>query len=136
MKKAIFAIGSLLFATAASAQVVIIGPNSRLIWSDPLTPLATAQTLVPTLTVDGTVSTVVLVPTCIVNTTLSTTSDCSFPASVVPIGTHTITMTNTLGTLVSTASTPYSYTTMLIPIPTSVHIARAGHFWNKHYVLG
>ena len=136
MKKVLLVLSFLAVAVATQAQVVVIGPNSRVIWSDALTPVTTAQTLTVTPTIDGVVATIFTPITCVVNSTTATTSDCSTPASQIPIGTHTITITNTLGTLVSSPSAAYSYTTLLIPIPTVVHIAHIGPFWNRHYILG
>ena len=139
MKKAILTIAfALVFVSAVEAQVTIIGPNSKLGWSDTNTPVATAQALVVNATVDAATTPIVLTPiVCVVNTVTATTSDCSSPISQIPMGSHTVVLNNVSGALVSLPSAPFSFVTMLIPVPSNVKvIARAGHFWNRHYVVG
>ena len=138
MKKTILtAIGVLAFASLVHAQVVIVGPNSRLSWQDLNTPVATALTLTVAVTVDAAGSPINMTPiACVADTTVVTTADCSAPLALLPMGTHSITATNTSGTLVSAPSSAFAYTTLLIPIPSGIHvIAKVGWLWNKHYRL-
>ncbi len=138
MKKAILALAFVLLCVSiANAQVTIIGPNSKLGWSDANTPVATAQTLIVNATVDAAATPIILSPIiCVVNITVATTSDCSSPISQIPMGSHTVVLNNVSGTLVSLPSAPFSFVTMLIPVPSGIKlIAKSGHFWNRHYIL-
>lgn len=123
MKKFLLALVFCALPALAHAQVVVVGPSTVLQWDDTLTPLAVAQTLVVSVTVDGGATPViVLAPvTCVVGTP-STTSTCSSLISQLPIGSHTITVTNTSGTIVSLPSTPFSYITLLIPVPSNLRL--------------
>ena len=124
MKTVLIACLFALLPTLATAQsVIIVGPTTVLQWDDTLTPLATAQTLVVSITVDGNVPPIVLSPvTCVVNPVTATTSTCSSLLSQIPTGSHTINATNTSGTVVSLPSAPFSYVTMLIPVPQTLRV--------------
>lgn len=131
MRRLLFALLFSSLPSLASAQIVI-GPASRLMWADPLTPLALAQTFGVSATIDGAATPVVLTPiVCVADLTVPTTSDCSTPAAQIPLGSHTIVVVNISGLLTSAPSAPFSYVTLLIPIPQGLRIAR-GHWWGTH----
>jgi hypothetical protein len=114
---------SLFRANTVSAQTTIIGPNSLFSWDMTNTPLATANTLVYTITVDATAPKVLTPFTCIGSVTVLTTTTCSVNAiAALPMGTHSLTMTAASGALVSAPSALYSYTVMLITIPTNLRV--------------
>jgi hypothetical protein len=132
----LIALAFLSLPALASAQIVI-GPNSRLLWTDPLTPLAIAQTFGVAATVDAAATPLVLTPiVCVLDPAVATISDCSTPASQIPLGSHTITVVNIDGALTSAPLAPFSYVTMLIPIPQGLRIARRGYWGHRYWAIG
>src|SRR6266851_4072514 len=127
MKRVLLILTLALVPSFASAQIVIIAPTSRLIWTVQAGDVVTATALVHRVSVDG-AAPAAMTPgvTCVASSvvTAPASQDCSILAtSAVPMNAHSITISTASGTLVSANSAPYSYVTILIPIPSGVHIA-------------
>ncbi len=127
MKRLLLILTLALVPSFASAQTVIIGPASRLIWTVQAGDVPTATALTHRISVDaGTPAVMSPGVTCAASAavTVPASQDCSILATTAaPMGTHSITISTASGTLVSANSAPYSYVTILIPIPSGVHIA-------------
>jgi hypothetical protein len=123
--KTILALVALLFvAASASAQSpIVIGPASVLEWGENATGVtpALAQGFVYALTVDTAAPKTLTAVACIagpVGTVL-----CSVPAiGNVPIGAHSLTLTASDGVTTTLPSAPFSYLTLVIPVPTGLRI--------------
>lgn len=113
-------------SAAASAQTpIIIGPSSTLAWEDVSVPdVVTARTFVVQATIDGAAPVTLTPISCGPGPTGSpaTTFTCSTPVAQIPMGSHTITLTNAVGTVVSLPSTPFTYVDLVIPVPATVRI--------------
>lgn len=115
----------LLVPIAAHAQTpIVIGPNTVLAWDmnapvAGITP-AIVQGYSYAVTVDvappTTLANVACVSAPAVAPVLSANS-CSVPASQIPMGSHSITMTASTGGLTSLPSTPFTYIDLVIPAP-------------------
>jgi len=119
-------IGLFLLAVPVSAQTpVIVGPSTVFAW-DACAPVSVIITY--TLNVDGTSQSAPLPNvTCTAGTgTLAacatTFQTCSVPASAIPGGSHTLTLTATSGGQTSLPSTPFSYIVLAIPVPSGLRL--------------
>jgi|SRR6185295_4269776 len=119
-------IGMLVLAVPVSAQTpVIVGPSTVLAW-DACAPVSVIITY--TLNVDGTTQPGPLPNvTCVAGTgTLAACATafqtCSVPASTIPGGSHTLTLTASSGGQTSLPSTPFSYIVLAIPVPSGLRL--------------
>ena len=120
-------------ASLASAQTpVIVGSGTVLQW-DETSPVAgftatQAQSLVYAVTVDATTPPTVITlsgVTCVSITPTApdlSANTCHTAASVLPLGSHSITMTAASGSTVSLPSSPYAYVDIVIPVPKNVKL--------------
>lgn len=108
----------LLCASSVSAQTpIVIGPTSTLQWDMDSIPAPTAQAFTYVLSVDGTPLPAPNTPLPNVTCVTVTQTTCRVLASVVPSGSHSLTMTAGSGSLTSLPSTPFTYLTVIIPVP-------------------
>lgn len=117
MRTGLWLIAALLVSAPLQAQTpIVIGPASVLEWSQPYASVALAQAATYALIVDAQAPMVLTGVTCVAGT--ATVQTCNVPAvGRAPLGTHTLTMTTTDGGGTSLPSAPYSYLTLLIPLP-------------------
>ena len=121
MKKFLCLLLLVLMARVSSAQAVIVGPNSKLAWtiSAPTLTLALAQGFTYTITVDAATPVALTSVACVAGTGTGVFA-CTAPLGQVATGSHSITMTATSGTIVSSPSSAFAYIDLLIPIPTGL----------------
>lgn len=110
-----------LIPSLSEAQIVI-GPTSKLQWD----VVNMGVVLTYDLVVDSSSPVNITDAICAASVPPVTNQQtCNIPlVPRVPIGTHTLLMSARQGTLVSTPSAPFAYTTLLIPIPTNLKISR------------
>ncbi len=112
----------LLLASIASAQTpIILGPSSVLAWDVPGAPTAAfALTLTYNLTTDGGTPTTLANVACAAPVAPATAPTCSVLASTLPLGSHSLTMTDSTSGVTSLPSTPFAYVVIAIPIPANI----------------
>lgn len=126
MKKILlFVLVALCVLAAAPLQaqtVIVVGPASVVEWQVPgVGSPANAQLLTYGLIVDTSAPKILTGVVCAQGPAANQT--CSVPATGnAPIGTHALTMTASDGVTTSLPSAPFSYVTLLVPIPTSLRI--------------
>lgn len=106
-------------ATTASAQTpIVIGPTSTIQWDMGTTVPATAQTYTYGLSVDGGVAAALTGVTC----AGTATTTCKTLASILPLGSHSLTLTASSGGVTTLPSAPYAYLTVVIPVPQGLRL--------------
>ena len=124
MKRALIALSFVCLASVASAQTpIILGPSSVLAWDVVATPPVTAAfaaTLTYNLTTDGGTPTVLANVICAAPVTPAVNPSCSVLASTLPLGSHSLTMTDSSGGVTSLPSTPFAYVVIAIPLPSNL----------------
>ncbi len=121
--KYVLMLAALLFVSApAFAQTpIILGPSSVLAWDVPGAPSAAfALTLTYNLTTDGGTPTVLANVACAAPVAPATAPICSVLASTLPLGSHSLTMTDSTSGVTSLPSTPFAHVVIAIPIPANI----------------
>ena len=121
MRTFLIALSVVSLATVASAQTpIILGPNSLFAWDVVGTPpvtVAVAASLTYNLTVDSGTPAVLANVTCVAPVAPATNPTCSVLASTLPLGSHSLTLTDSSGGVTSLPSTPFAYVVIAIPLP-------------------
>lgn len=117
----------LIFATKpASAQTpIIIGPTTTLQWEIAATSIAQAQAFSYALIIDAGIPIPLSAAsvTCAGGGAGSTVQTCKALAQpLLPIGSHSITLTAASGGVTSVPSAPFAYLTIVIPIPQGLRL--------------
>lgn len=106
---------------AGQTAPIIIGPTSVLAWDDLGVAPATAGTFTVHATIDSGAPVALTGVVCGAGPTASD-STCTAPIAQIPTGSHTITLTNTAGAVVSLPSAPFTFVDLLIPVPTTPRV--------------
>jgi hypothetical protein len=113
---------SVVSVSVASAQApIVIGPSTVFQWDVTAPTPAFAATLTYTAQVDALPPLVFAAASvvCAIGVPPVAAGDqtCQVPASTIPMGSHSITLTTTSGGVVSLPSTALSYVDLIIPVP-------------------
>lgn len=118
MRYALILSALLLSARTVQAQTpIVIGPNTQFQFDVATPSVAAAQSLTYVVTTNATPPATITLTgvTCV--TLTSTTQTCGVPASQLPVGSLSVTMTAASGSVVSLPSAPFAYIDFVIPIP-------------------
>ena len=118
MKICLFVLVALVVSATAQAQIVI-GPLTVFQWDVTAPTPAFAATMTYVATVDALPPITFAGVVCAVGVPPSVAGDqtCQVPASAIPMGSHSITMTAASGGVTSLPSVPFSYVDLVIPVP-------------------
>lgn len=122
MRTVLAVFAALLVSANVQAQTpIVIGPTSVIEWTMPTTPAPGG--LIYGLVVDTAAPLILTGFTCGVAGAPTGFNICTVPAvGRAPIGAHTLTMTASDGVTTSLPSAPYSYLTLVIPVPSGLRI--------------
>lgn len=110
---------ALSMPTSASAQTpIVIGPLSTIQWDMGVTVPATAQAFTYALSVDGGAPSTLAGVTC----AMVTQTTCKTLASILPLGSHSLTLTASSGGVTSLPSALFAYLTIVIPVPQGLRL--------------
>lgn len=120
MKKLLLALGLALFATPAFAQAAT--PASKLAFDEVGQSAATAGGATYTAFIDGSTTGVPLTGLNCTATTTPVGATCTTNLPALTPGAHTLTVTQTIAGATSPASTPVSFSMVVVVTPTGVRI--------------
>jgi hypothetical protein len=139
MKRNILTLLCVAFPALAHAQVpVFIGPQSLFQWDQVGVDAATASGFSYAITCDAIPARTLSAVSCAQGAVplVPPAATCAANAqTVLPLGTHSCSLTAASGTLVSAPSLPYAYMTMLVPVPSGLRIKVVQTFWRTHRVF-
>lgn len=107
-----------LASTASAQTLIVIGPTSTIQWDMGATVPTTAQGFTYGLSVDGGSPLVLAGVTC----ATVTQTTCKTLASILPLGSHSLTLTASSGGVTTLPSAPFAYLTIVIPVPQGLRL--------------
>lgn len=122
MKKLLLILSLLTVPVVAQAQTpIVIGPSTQFAWDVVAPTPAFAQGLTYVLTTSTTplVTQTLTNVVCVVSAVVGTQT-CNVLASVIPLGSRTVTMTASDGVVTSLPSAPFTYVDLVIPVPSGL----------------